>query len=356
MSERKIVKVKASPRQKPAAVAPAASTESPAPVVDSRVNARTKSFSPDEVRPLIRHLMDAENPDINDPFFPLFAQYEAWEEAERKKRATYKSSLGANNAVSIQVAQQMWDIGRLESDGDDFMMIHTKEAMRLFIGRGEDPEGKVSRIPGAKMIGTTLRHLWFGSGADNPYADWALLMAEQGLDQRIKELERAREQAAARIKELQQQGLHLTVLRSANPVKLELGFKSPYGFLIAHLVVVFDHFVRIIKTLQARDLIGADEARLGLRQELRPIRTLFDQVQRQESILQRTAFSGIKRADFASTSVDVRQRISEINAMWPGLPEEVMTGKLLPRHTRRQQQQPVTIANVAAGDEVVGLI
>lgn len=355
MSERKIVKVKASPRQKPAIVPPEATTASPAPVVDSRVNARSKSFNPDEVRPLIRHLLDSENPDINDPFFPLFAQYEAWEEAERKKRATYKSSLGANNAVSMQVAQQMWDIGRLESDGDDFMLIHTKEAMRLFIGRGEDPEGKVSRIPGAKMIGTTLRHLWFGSGADNPYADWALLMAEQGLDQRIKELEQARERAAARIKELQQQGLHLTVLRSANPVKLELGFKSPYGFLIAHLVVVFDHFVRIIKTLQARDLIGADEARLELRQELRPIRTLFDQVQRQESILQRTTFSGIKRADFASSSVDVRQRISEINAMWPGLPEEVLTGKLLPRHTRRQQQ-PVTIANVAASDEVVGLI
>jgi integrating conjugative element protein (TIGR03761 family) len=257
----------------------------------------------------------------------------------------------------MQVAQKMWDIGRLESDGDDYMMIHTKEAMRLFIGRGENPDGRVVRIPGAKIVGSALRQLWFNSGTDNPYADWALLMAEQGLDQRIKEMEQERERATGRIKELEQRGLHLSILRSANPVKLELGFRSPYGFLIAHLVIVFDHFVRIIKTLQARDLIGADEGRSEVRGAMGPIRALFNKVQRQEMILNRPAFNGIQRADFASTSVEVRQRISEINALWPGLPDEIRSGKLLPRHAKRQHQQPMTIANVATGnEEEAGLI
>lgn len=324
-----------------------AAVQSPAPASSSKV------FNPEAVRPLIQHLLDAENPDINDPFFALFTQYEAWEESERKRRSNYKSSLGAEKSVPMQMAQRMWDIGRLESEGDDFMLIHTKDAMRLFIGRGEDPDGKVARIPGAKTVGTALRHMWFSSGGDNPYADWALLMAEQAIDERIRVLEAARETAMGRIKQLEQQGLHLTVLRSANPVKMDLGFRSPYGFLIAHLVVVFDQFVRILKTLQARDIIGADESRLELRKELKPIRALFDQIQRQENLLQRPAFNGIKRADFASTSLEVRQRINSINEAWPGLPEEILAGRLMPRHARRVQ--PATIASVAS-DEDDGLL
>lgn len=301
-------------------------------------------FNPDAVRPLIQHLLDADDPDIDDPFFKLFTQYEAYLEAERAKRANYKSSLGAESNVPMQQAQRMWDIGRLESDGDEYMMIHTKDAMRFFIGRGEDPEGKVSRIPGAKSVGTALRQFWFASGNDNPFADWALLMAEQSLDERKKSLEHRRAKALAQMEELGKQGLYFAVLRSSNPVRLELGFKSPYGFLIAHLVVVFDHFVRIIKTLQSRDLISADEARLEIRNELRPLRALFGQIQRWESLLGRPAFNKLTRADFGSTSMDVRQRIEEINEMWPGLPAEILNGTLLPRHARRNAQSASAVS------------
>jgi integrating conjugative element protein (TIGR03761 family) len=305
----------------------------------------SKEFNPEAVRPLIQHLLNADNPDIDDPFFGLFTQYEAWQETARLRRANYKSTLGAEATVPMQTAQQMWDIGRLESEGDDFMMIHTKDAMRLFIGRGEDPDGKVSRIPGAKSVGTALRHFWFASGANNPYADWALLMAEQGLDQRIASLETSRQEALAKLKALEQQGLHLSVLRSSHPVRLDLGFKSPYGFLIAHMVVVFDHFVRIIKTLQARDLLSVEESRIEIRRELRPLRALFDQLQRQEALLNRPVFNGLKRADFESTSGDVRQRITQINDLWPGLPADVLSGQVLPRHARR-----VVMSVVASSD------
>jgi integrating conjugative element protein (TIGR03761 family) len=294
-----------------------------------------KEFNPEAVRPLIQHLLNADNPDIDDPFFGLFTQYEAWQESARLRRANYKSTLGAEPTVPMQTAQQMWDIGRLESEGDDFMMIHTKDAMRLFIGRGEDPDGKLSRIPGAKSVGTALRHFWFASGANNPYADWALLMAEQGLDQRIASLEVTRTEALAKLKALEQQGLHLSVLRSSHPVRLDLGFKSPYGFLIAQMVVVFDHFVRIVKTLQARDLLSVEASRIEIRRELRPLRALFDQIQRQEALLNRPAFNGLKRADFGSTSAELRQRITEINDLWPGLPADVLSGQVLPRHARR---------------------
>lgn len=307
-------------------------------------------FDPVAAKPLIQHLLDAENPNINDPYFPLFAKYEAWEIAERRRRSDYRSALGADSGVPRQEAQRMWEIGRLEAESPDFMYVHTKEALRLFIGRGTDPDGKVARIPGAKSIATALRHLWIRSGQDNPYADWALLMAEEALDERIAEVEAARARASEQIKLMEQRGIHISLLRSANPVKIDLGFKSPYGFLIAQLIVAFDEFVRVVKTLQSRDLLGSDEARSEIRGVLRPLRALFDQVLKQQAILSRPVFSVITRPEFKATSKEIRKRVSEIQALWPGLPDAVLSRELLPRHARRPQGRLAPVAS-GKGDE-----
>lgn len=307
------------------------------------------TFDPVAVRPLIQHLLDAENPDSSDPAWPLFVRFEAWEMEQQRRRANYKSALRADRDVPMQQAQQMWDIGRLEAEGQDYMTIHTKDALRMFIGRGADPDGDVARIPGAKNVATALRSLWISSGQDNPYADWALVIAEESLDARIAEVEAARARALDRLTALEARGLHITPLRSQNPVKVDLGFKSPYGFLIAHLVVAFDEFVRAIKTLQSRDLLSADEARLEIRGVLRPTRALFDQVLRQQTLLMRPAFAAIKRADFGATSKDVRQRIAEIAALWPGLPDPVLARTVMPRHARRPAGRPAPVESSGGG-------
>lgn len=311
-------------------------------------------FDPETARPLIQHLLDAENPDINDPAFQLFMRYEAWEAAQQRRRANYKSSLGADKGVQMQEAQRMWEIGRLEAERPDFMVVHTKDALRLFIGRGTDPDGQVARIPGAKNVATALRFLWIESGQDNPYADWALLMAEEALDARIQAVEQARATALGKLQALEARGLHISPLRSANPVKVDLGFKSPYGFLIAHLVIAFDEFVRAVKTLQARDLIGSDDARLDIRSVLRPTRALFDQVLRQQAILARPAFSAVRRADFSATAKDVKKRVGELAAMWPGLPDAVLSRELLPRHARRPQGRPAPVES--SEDDETGML
>ena len=318
-------------------------TSAPTPKKRYRVAAQPESFDPDAVLPRIQHLLDAEDPDINDPAFPLLARYEKWQREEWRKRSDYQSSLGADAGVPMQEAQRMWEIGRLEAESADFMLIHTKEALRLFIGRGADPDGKVARIPGAKSVGSALRALWIASGQDNPYADWALLMAEQGLGERMETLKKAREAVLGQLRALEDEGLHISLLRSQSPVKLDLGFKSPYGFLVAQLVVSFDHYVRAVKTLQARDLLGADEARLELRAQLRPLRGLFDQILRQQSLLLRPAFAHIRRADFSTSSVDTRKRVEELAELWPGLPEPILRADLLPRHARRTQGRPAPV-------------
>ncbi|MDY0073531.1 MAG: TIGR03761 family integrating conjugative element protein [Thauera sp.] len=294
-------------------------------------------FDPELAKPLIQHLLDAENPDSSDPNWQLFLRYEQWMMEDARLRARYKSSLGADKGIQLQEAQRMWEIGRLEAESEEFMLVHTKDALRMFIGRGADPDGKIARIPGAKNVATALRQMWIESGRDNPYADWALLMAEEALDARIASVEEARGNALKQIKELETRGLHISLLKSQHPVKVDLGFRSPYGFLIAHLIVAFDEFVRAVKTLQSRDLISSDDARQEIRSVLRPTRALFDVVLRQQTILARPTFASIKRTDFSSKSADVQKRVTEIAALWPGLPEEILRGNLMPRHARRAQ-------------------
>ena len=300
----------------------------------------TGEFDPEIVRPKIQHLLDAGDPDVNDPAFPLLVQYEKWQEAEERKQSHYRSSLKADAGVPIQEAQRMFDLGRLEAESTDYMLVHTKEALRLFIGRRASPDGDQARIPGAKSVGAALRTLWVASSKDNPYADWALLMAEQTLDERMKALVEARVKAVGKLQALEQMGLHISLLHSKNPVQLDLAFKSPYGFLVAQLVGTFDHYVRAIKTLQARDLLGADETRAELRSAQRPLRGAFDAILRHQALLMRPAFGGLSRTDFASKSADVQRRVAELAEAWPGLPEPVLRGELVPRHGRRAKARP----------------
>jgi len=310
------------------------------------------SFDPQAVYPTIKDLLDAEDPDQSDPRFPLVLKYWQWEEEETRKRSDYRSTLGSDRGITPQEAAKMFSIGPLESDGDEYMMVHTRYAHRLFIGRGPDPDGTVNRIPGAKNIGTALRHFWYASMADHPYADWALIIVEEELDRCRTGIKAAKAAAMRQLEELAQQGLHLTVLRSRAPVKVDLGFRSPYGFMMALLVVEFDQFVRVIMTLQSKDLIGHVEARRVIREQLRRLRVLFDRITRYQSILNRPSFASLTRPDFAAPKGrTLRQRIADLQAVWPGLPQAVLTGTHRPRHSRAAptaQEDQATDAEASA--------
>jgi hypothetical protein len=50
-------------------------------------------------------------------------------------------------------------------------------------------------------------------------------------------------------------GLDYSILQSREPASLVLGFASPYGFMIATLLVELDYLVRVVKSAVLRDLI-----------------------------------------------------------------------------------------------------
>lgn len=302
---------------------------------DTKRATAVPKFDPDEARRQLKEFLDADQ-DVpsHHPLYPLSLLLSAWEDAQEAEKRDYTSRLGADKGVGKDEARTMLSVGSLDSD-DDYMLVHTRQALRLFIGRGRDPEGKLARIPGAKNVGSALRNLWQLSGQDNPYADWMLILSEFEIDDLMKQLGQAVAEARGRIKTLGAAGMHLSIMKSREPAKVTLGFRSPYGFLISRLVMDFDLYVRVVKTLAGRDLISSEKERELLNARLRPMRAFFDRVLRNQNVLQVPAYAALTRADVLDPkSKDIKDRVQALAEIWPGLPAEVLERRKLPKHAK----------------------
>jgi hypothetical protein len=108
-------------------------------------------------------------------------------------------------------------LGQLADATPDTMSLHTKDAFRIFTGRGADGAGKLPPIPGGRRFAAVLKSIWHLSANDNPYADWILIRMYEGLVAIRAHLSRvitAREEA---IEFLKRKGLSLAVMGSRSP-------------------------------------------------------------------------------------------------------------------------------------------
>jgi hypothetical protein len=93
-------------------------------------------------------------------------------------------------------------------------------------------------------------------------------------------------------------GLIFSILKSREPVSLELGFRSPYGYTVAGLIVEYDYRVRQVKTLVRKDLMTDDEGRKLIREVTRRIRGVFETPVRFERYLIRQELRELSRTDW----------------------------------------------------------
>ena len=228
-------------------------------------------------------------------------------------------------------------LGQLADSTPDTMSLHTKDAYRIFTGRGADAAGKLSPIPGGRRFAAVLKSIWHLSANDNPYADWILIRMYEGLVAIRAHLSRvitAREEA---IELLKRKGLSLAVMGSRSPKTVELGFRSPYGYATAEAIVEFDYYVRMIKTLIHKDRMSDDEGRAAIREVGRELRALFLEPIRWERHLLREELRQLSRSDFLPGADEAaHQRVRAVVALFGEVPRKVFTGVVAPRHTRRR--------------------
>ena len=228
-------------------------------------------------------------------------------------------------------------LGQLADATPDTMSLHTKDAYRIFTGRGADAAGKLPPIPGGRRFAAVLKSIWHLSANDNPYADWILIRMYESLVAIRAHLSRvitAREEA---IEILKRKGLSLAVMGSRSPKTVELGFRSPYGYATAEAIVEFDYYVRMIKTLIHKDRMSDDEGRAAIREVGRGLRALFLEPIRWERHLLREELRQLSRSDFLPGADEAaHQRVRAVVALFGEVPRKVYTGAQAPRHTRRR--------------------
>lgn len=251
----------------------------------------------------------------------------------------WQARQGADPVVSAGEALSMRRLGALVDQEADSMTLHTKEGYRLFMGRSRDPVKSLPAIPGGKRIASALKTLWTLTGADNPYADWALVRHEHNLTEMKHELKQQTEAGEGQLESIKRMGLTYSVLISAEAKSLELGFKSPYGYAIAELMVTYDYFIRVMKTLGRKNLISDQEERKRIHDVTRLIRRHFNETAKFERYLTRPELSALSRRDYLpGADADAGKRIEAAAAIFGPVPAQIYRTELAPRHSRRRQQ------------------
>ena len=287
----------------------------------------------------VADLLAAENPDEMDPRWGRMVEYEDRVRRLKEMQVDYRLRHGADQLVPYPEATAMKEIGALVDEEQDAMVVHTKEAYRMFMGRGRDPnpERRAPPLIGAKRVGACLRAIWYLSGKDNPYADWALIDLGDRMDLLKKDLGQQLNRYEELLAQAKRRGLIFSVLKSKAPRQVEIGFKSPYGYGVAELVVSYDYLSRVLKTLVRKDLMSDDQGRQELRGITRRIHAMFMHVARFERYLLRPELRDLSRRDFVPGADEMAvKRVLALRELFGEVPKDVFIGAVKPRHSRRR--------------------
>ena len=297
-------------------------------------------------------LLQAEQPDESDPRWPRVIEYTERLRQLQQMQASWQLRKGADAVVpDTEAAIQA---GSLVDEAPDAMVLHTQEAHRLFMGRGRDPQGNLQPIVGGKRVAAALRSIWYLSGNDNPYADWALIDTGERIQQLKVGLDELGRTCESRLEAAARKGLIFSILKSREPVSLELGFRSPYGYTVAGLIVEYDFRVRQVKTLVRKDLMTDEEGRKLIREVTRRIRGVFETPVRFERYLIRPELRELSRSDWLpGADGEAGKRVKAVTGIFGEVPKAVFTGTMAPRHTRRRvnlsEQELALLQRVAEG-------
>lgn len=227
-------------------------------------------------------------------------------------------------------------VGRLLDETRDAMVLHTRDAWQMFVGRTADPAHERAAIPGGRRFAAMLKAIWHLSANDNPYADWILIRVYRSLGEIRTQMNEQIQARELEFERLRRRGLALSVLGSRSPITVELGFRSPYGYATAEAIVEFDYHVRMVRTLMLKDRLSDEAGRAEIRAVGRGLRALFLEPIRWERNLLREELLPLSRRDFLpDADLAARQRAQVAVALFGEVPREVFTGEEAPRHTQR---------------------
>ncbi|KQP14874.1 PFL_4669 family integrating conjugative element protein [Pseudorhodoferax sp. Leaf267] len=312
---------------------PAFLTEPGSPFADGYSIAKEREF-------LAPHIAEGLEEKAFGAMYDRYIELMDREDRLETMKREYEQKMGADHETSRDEAIGMRQIGRLVDDEVDQMQVHTLEAYRLFLGRRREPGTEAAPIIGGKKMGAVLRSLWLLTGRDNPYADWALVRHEHAMKEVHALLRKEVESAKKVLDDYKQRGMSLSILRSEQPMLLNLGFRSPYGYGVVQLVSEYDWFIRLMKTLERKSLRTDDAVRHSINDVNRMIRRIWYDTARFDRWLSRDEVTSLCRSDFAEgVTEDGAKRAQFALEVFGAVPSDVFGCVIKPTHSRRHLRE-----------------
>lgn len=289
----------------------------------------------------LAELIDADEPDTAHPLYGRYLELIDRAERLRSMKQESEARNHADKFVPSGEAAGMNRLGGLVPDEQATMILHTREAYRLFIGRAADVSQNVRGEVSVKKAAAMLRVIWSLSSNDNPYADWALLVTSERIGAAHTTIERHIGAKEKIIDGLKKRGMTLHVLKSKAPVTVDLGFVSPYGFMLAALILDYDYMVRVVKTLVNTARLTDAEGREVIYTGGRQIRSMLERIVPVHRALGDERMSSLSRADWVPNADDLAQkRVHAATALFKPLlgelPRDVFVGSRAPAYSKRR--------------------
>jgi integrating conjugative element protein (TIGR03761 family) len=301
----------------------------------------------------LKDMVEADDVDTVDPRYGRYLELERREALLIRMASEFLARDGAEREVPYREASGVKSLGRLADEGEDSMQLHTREASRLFVGRAVAPGQQGYGQSGGKKVGAALRAIWYLSGNDNPYADFALIEAHTGIHEVRSGLENEIASMESRLDSMRKRGLSYSVVAAVPPAKVELGFKSPYGYAVVELIVTFDFFVRLVKTLVRKDMLSDKDGYATIYSFTHRVRRVFERVIWFQRYLLKDELRTLSRVDWLPTADDdAKKRVAAAVAIFGALPREIFNGTVARRQLDVSAEELRLLNNVPlAGDE-----
>lgn len=218
------------------------------------------------------------------------------------------------------------------------MTIQSRQAQRLVSGR-QGGDGKAPII-GLYRYGAMTRTVWSAAAHNDPYADWFLLQIEQALTEskeQIAHMKATIDADMARVSAMQ-----IGLAQSMDPVKIELTFSNPYGYMGAWLLADMDELVLATLTARHVGLINRDDAHRMLADAGRTVRRAF-------AVPQGFRATAVKRDDMRGNT----KRAERARQIMGELPQAILDGELRPEHAPAVEgsERPTSAGHSVASDE-----
>ncbi len=288
-----------------------------------------------EVMPLIEMANEGHTIEASHPMFDRYMLYldrAAEHERNSKLRQARAQESAAVTRTEVRSFRALGGFTNANDEGDS-VLIHTREAFQLFIGRAADPDNaKAPRIISFKKVGAAYRLLWSLSTNNNPYADWALCSLSEQRDALQLELAKSVHDLEKTLTDLaQRRGMKLSVAQNNSPQSLPIRFKSPYAYALVESLAEFDYLVRLIRTLTFKARLTPPLADQLIRDHMRLFRGHFNEVKKFEKFLGEPDLLLLTRNDFLQSADAVaRKRVAKCIDLFGEVPRAVFSMEHVP--------------------------